>query len=940
MSTYNINVEDAIKVYIREGLAVFPLKPRTKEPYAKLLAERGFLYEGRGSQKPIYLGKKPTVVDLTYWSKKDCNFAIVCGRVSGNFFVIDFDDKKAVSKFDEIKRREMSLFLVMAINETLIVKTGRGLHIYLRAPDNIEVKTQKFDGVDIKGEGGYVVAPPSIHPSGATYTFVANDPQKTSIQTLSEQQYTELLQLLERHFGKNNKKSMNIKQQERKLSEKEILELFELLKSVYVPGNRELLVGLFLSGWFIKAGIERDSLKKLAGLLAEYDRDENKAPDWKTKLGRILTQIDYHYNYRAKVIGDKLKAKTGVQEILETKYDEETSLEIIRKIEEILGVASPWYDSIIEILNYEKQYYAIANLRKLTVVRARREGNKMIYLERVCVGAPTALVVFFNPLGGITKYKVIWETNTRPRPLVIGPAPIDDIIDRLRAEGLVLHNRHVRDVIPAIFEGYIRKKKAEIREDIESPGFYLVDGKIVAVQWEPKKFSIDELRDALSLLNELADWFGKVIDRFSLIIKWGLVAPFGYCYKQKGRWIPWLFLYGTSFTGKTTQGEIVLYIWNLDSSHRKAGSSIDTVPRLGYVMSSSTFPTLVNEPEAAFSNDNVIGLIKSGVESTLARGRYIRGVYTELPCLAQLIITSNRKVPKDDALIRRFIILRYTYGERIDYSKAIAFDKKVKRKLNKLAIIGYYVAKKIMNEPSLLNKDWEELATFLLEDMYKTAGMIPPSWIYEKYKIITDIYEDKREAIRSFLLQRINNECARHRIDSAFIKDRVEFLLEKNILPWAILRERSDKEILLTTAFGEEIRVAIGDIGGLKSIAELLGWEYSRNFKVRGKKIQAIRVSFEKFISFLVPQLEENEEQDKNEQPNQQSLISEIITLIRTKQTKYEKVSLDEILELFIKKYVDTIPDIGTRVIKTINKLVNDGVLTEIDRIYYRVVRG
>jgi len=44
---------------------------------------------------------------------------------------------------------------------------------------------------------------------------------------------------------------------------------------------------------------------------------------------------------------------------------------------------------------------------------------------------------------------------------VIGPAPIEDIIDRLMAEGLVLNWRLVHDVVTAVIEGFVRKGKRE-----------------------------------------------------------------------------------------------------------------------------------------------------------------------------------------------------------------------------------------------------------------------------------------------------------------------------------------------------------------------------------------------------------------------------------------------------------------------------------------------
>src|SRR6201999_2576337 len=52
--------------------------------------------------------------------------------------------------------------------------TGKGKHLYFRYPEGGIGNRANFAaiaGFDLRGEGGYVVAPPSLHPSGSTYTW-------------------------------------------------------------------------------------------------------------------------------------------------------------------------------------------------------------------------------------------------------------------------------------------------------------------------------------------------------------------------------------------------------------------------------------------------------------------------------------------------------------------------------------------------------------------------------------------------------------------------------------------------------------------------------------------------------------------------------------------------------------------------------------------------
>jgi hypothetical protein len=178
------------------------------------------------------------------------------------------------------------------------------------------------------------------------------------------------------------------------------------------------------------------------------------------------------YGLEGEIKEEEVKGKSGLQEVLESVVGKERALEIIRLITDRLGVASPYRDSIVEILDYEKRLFAVADLGNLTVVRARGEDNRLKYKERVTIGAPTEVVVYVNPVGGITKYQVRWETATRPKPLIIGPASVEEILGRLRAEGLVVNSRLAGDILNAVIEGFIRRKKAVIKHEFEAPGFY------------------------------------------------------------------------------------------------------------------------------------------------------------------------------------------------------------------------------------------------------------------------------------------------------------------------------------------------------------------------------------------------------------------------------------------------------------------------------------
>ena len=135
------------------GFAVIPLKARSKRP--ALNAWR------------CYESRLPTEEELRGWfcGQDDLNIAIICGRVSGNLVVIDFDDMSVYPRFFDPRKIETG---------TLVVKTGSGKrHVYLRSDRPVRSFRIPELGIEIRSNGNYVVAPPSIHPDGGRYRFIS-----------------------------------------------------------------------------------------------------------------------------------------------------------------------------------------------------------------------------------------------------------------------------------------------------------------------------------------------------------------------------------------------------------------------------------------------------------------------------------------------------------------------------------------------------------------------------------------------------------------------------------------------------------------------------------------------------------------------------------------------------------------------------------------------
>jgi len=144
--------------YAGMGMAVFPIKPRSKQP----LTDHGLKDAS----------KDPAQIE-SWWSRwPTANIGIATGAVSGGLVVIDLDVDKDKGIDGRVTLREWEAEHEKLPNSTWLAITGRGgYHYFYHDTSTVRNRTGIYEGIDIRGDGGYVVAPPSIHPNGNTYEW-------------------------------------------------------------------------------------------------------------------------------------------------------------------------------------------------------------------------------------------------------------------------------------------------------------------------------------------------------------------------------------------------------------------------------------------------------------------------------------------------------------------------------------------------------------------------------------------------------------------------------------------------------------------------------------------------------------------------------------------------------------------------------------------------
>jgi hypothetical protein len=147
------DVLSAALEYAARGWRVIPIKPGAKHP-------------------PIPQWQNEATTDpatITAWwsgSYAGHGVGIATGPGSG-VFVLDVDDMDALAdleaKYDKLP-------------DTLTSLTGSGgAHLVFRWPDDVDIRNDQSgriaEGIDVRGDGGQIVAPPSVHPNGSPYCW-------------------------------------------------------------------------------------------------------------------------------------------------------------------------------------------------------------------------------------------------------------------------------------------------------------------------------------------------------------------------------------------------------------------------------------------------------------------------------------------------------------------------------------------------------------------------------------------------------------------------------------------------------------------------------------------------------------------------------------------------------------------------------------------------
>ena len=166
-----MDLTEAALLCARAGLRIHPLYSVDDSLVCTCWARERCPEKQRGKHPRLASWQTQASSDLSrvaaWWGQwPTAGIGVATGPGSG-VWVLDCDGEEALEWYRNQTKAE-------GLVKTRGARTGRGRHFWFRWSENVDIRNIQgvVPGVDVRGEGGYVIAPPTLHRSGQRYEWL------------------------------------------------------------------------------------------------------------------------------------------------------------------------------------------------------------------------------------------------------------------------------------------------------------------------------------------------------------------------------------------------------------------------------------------------------------------------------------------------------------------------------------------------------------------------------------------------------------------------------------------------------------------------------------------------------------------------------------------------------------------------------------------------
>jgi hypothetical protein len=627
--------------------------------------------------------------------------------------------------------------------------------------------------------------------------------------------------------------------------------MMDIIAEIWIPARRDELSRILLA-WAREVGEEKAGEVKRALMgVAQREGTSNWVPD---EGEPDMTLVEYLE-----------RAQTG----------QTAPLEVVEKLQEAMGKPSRVAGVVLIRGATTTQYLVIDYVRNIVHpakrIRVKDDWTALVPDNpTILFAAPDMAEIRARPDGYL--FAVRWRRRDGSIVETIGDA--EEIVSRLQSSGVVGSRNRVHDAVSAILDFMMTVGWAK-KVDAAPPGVY-VEGDKLRVVWPHGSPPEGDLAEALGAIDELAKWYRPEI--LATVMKWGIASPLSYAVRKLGGVFPGLVLYGPRDTGKSTLARVATaYMWGRsandlirspDEAGERAfagsGESVATAYRIEQLGGGTTFPIIIDEANSIFilgrgrvENVDALNYLKAATSSVGGRGRKRGWGWEAREVLATFVLTLNPTPPVDFSKGewegKTFVVVPFTLSDRRGENEMHEFNSKVPMKLPALAALGRFALERIVSKGLEWLRDrivaarveaWEVIGRELVEEAYREVGKEPPGWLdLSASARMEEARREAEEGLRWKVIERLQvaiydaymmalKELATSRGGEVMPTHewvgRIRMAAESRVVPWLrVVSGKTGEDVVFASSVLEVIN-SKGDlqIGGLKDLADLMGWQY------------------------------------------------------------------------------------------------------------------
>ena len=560
------------------------------------------------------------------------------------------------------------------------------------------------------------------------------------------------------------------------------------------------------------------------------------------------------------------------------------------------GQTGKKYDCIVEN-PYTKQI----ELHKIRV-KTNKDGSFDTYVDEVKPVLGLEIVEIERIQNSIVPsandtFRFSYIASGRRNIQTIEGSTLKEIQDKLRSQIGIVLSSSFGYVFNQIVAFYTRNNLIKVSKIAPVAGIFEIDGVLRRFDYDLKeiepKYDKKGLINAWDLLEEIKNILPVDNEKFGAILADATLLPFQFVLKQHGHMVKYQLLLGAGKTWKSSIGELELNFYNPTRINSVSGNlfnagAFGSEYQVGLKFGISSYPVVINEVAKAFNDEDIIEILKSAIETHIARSTN-DGVYYSY---STLIMTSNVDLPQTDAMVRRSNTYYFTPSERLSEDDIDALAELLNKtgtnsRFKELSPIGDFVFTFLHNNMDLLDTlNTDELRIRIIEEMEKET-LKDLSWCKQDVKEDNNVVIDELDAdtlanitqeiktiynynFRNYHNYDYKDDEGTHYKTMAFSEENLVALIARGAIPFLAYDNKADKIFIIGHRVKDFFAKKHHKIVTNKQLIEEFE-PFADNYEVLesrmridGKNNRGVRCDVELIIDLLNNEIHETTDDDSN----------------------------------------------------------------------------